>query len=107
MEVCRPGLQFYAEPMAGYVHSGPGPVRGELYVVCRDGSVQSVWNPEQNVGWELIEDGDSWFYSTTDGLKPCLVRYHATSEDPPVGRSARPQNAEVIEQVDKALEVSS
>lgn len=115
MEVtlAHPGLQFYAEPMAGFDHgqSATVPKRNELYVVCLDGSVQSVWDPEQPVKWLLMESGDQWFYrETRTGAepKPCFVRYHATSEDPPAGRGEpSPQNAEIIEQDDADLEVSS
>lgn len=109
----HPGLQFYAEPMAGFEHgqSMTVPKRNELYVVCLDGSVQSVWNPEQSVEWVLMESGDQWFYRETRAgakPKPCFVRYHATSEDPPTGHGIPiPQNAEIIEQNDTEPEVSS
>jgi len=87
----RPGLQFYAEPLAGFDHgqSVTVPKRNELYVVCLDGSVQSVWDPEQQTGWVLVEPGDQWFYCETRAgatPRPCFVRYHATAEAPPVGR---------------------
>ena len=88
----RPGLQFYAEPLAGSeheTHPDHRPSRNELYVVCSDGSVQSVWDGDHPVGWFLAEAGDQWFYwAMRPGAtpKPCLVRYHATSENPPKGR---------------------
>lgn len=110
MECARPGLQFYAEPTgANRFNNTPGaPKRGELYVICRDGSVQSVWRPESPVEWTLIEDDDKFYFSSPNGPVPCFVRYHATSEDPPVGRHATPQVAEIITKNDDGeIEVSS
>ncbi len=110
MECARPGFQFYAEPIgANRFNNTPAvPKRGELYVICRDGSVQSVWRPESPVEWTLIEDDDKFYFSSPSGPVPCFVRYHATSEDPPVGRHARPQAAEIITKDDDGeIEVSS
>jgi len=88
--VMRPGLQFYAEPMARDGDpTASVPKRNELYVICRDGSVKSLWDPDQPIGWSLMESGDQWFYCEKRAgadPKPCLVRYHATSENPPPGR---------------------
>lgn len=86
-----PGLQFYAEPMGvSRFNITPGmPTPNELYVICRDGSVQSVWNPESPVEWTLFEIDDEFFFSAPSGPAfPCFVRYHATSEDPPDGKNA-------------------
>lgn len=128
IDLVRPGLQFYAEPIRtpgvqrleatastyGILDFEDKPKRGELYVVCRDRSVQSVWHPERSIGWVLLEAGDQWFYCVTQANhkpKPCMVSYHATSEDPPDGNGTiggfwrgpyklpdTPQKAEVIEQ---------
>jgi hypothetical protein len=133
----KPGLKFYAEPtsVAPIVGLAPtmsvynygdrlegAPRVGDLYVVCRDLSIQSLNEPDRPIGWELIEDDGAWFYRVTQmnhTPKPCLVRYHSVDPDPPKGRGrigsvvfvARkvdaPQNAEITEQKDSDLEVIS
>ena len=121
-----PGLQFYAEQidplhpttglyptmsMYGLLNLEGGPQRNELYVVCQDGSIQSVHEPSRPIGWELIEDGDEWFYRVTQMNHPrkrCAVRYHSRTENPPAGHGRigtvvtveKPQKAEITEQKD-------
>jgi hypothetical protein len=132
-----PGLQFYAEQIDplhpttglyptmsiyGLLNLEGGPQRNDLYVVCQNGTIQSVNEPDRPIGWELIEDGDDWYYRVTQMNHPrkrCAVRYHGRVEDPPKGRGAigsvvvacrrveTPQNAEVTEQKDTGDEVSS
>jgi len=91
-----------------------GPQSNELYVVCKNGTIQSVYEPERPIGWELIEDGDEWFYRVTQMNHPrkrCAVRYHSRTDDPPAGRgyigSVVTFEAEVTEQKDDGEEVSS
>jgi len=99
-----PGLQFYAEQIDplypptglyptmstyGLLDLEGGPKRNELYVVCKDGSIQSVHEPSRPIGWELIEEGDEFWYRVTQMNHPkkrCAVRYHSRTEDPPAGR---------------------
>lgn len=128
-----PGLQFYADKIDpeipptglyptmstyGILDLEGGPKRNELYVVCKDGSIQSAHNPSRPIGWELIEDGDEWFYRVTQMNHPrkrCAVRYHSRVADPPEGRGRigsvvtfeRPQKAEITEQRDQGDEVTS
>ena len=128
-----PGLKFYADqidplyPATGLYPTMStygisdlegGPRRNELYVVCKDGSIQSVYEPSRPIGWELIEDGDEWFYRVTQMNHPrkrCAVRYHSRIEDPPAGRGSigsvvtieRPQTAELTEQKDDGSDVTS
>ena len=133
-----PGLKFYAEqldplyPATGLYPTMStyqfgmdlegGPKRNELYVVCKDLSIQSVHEPDRPIGWELIEDGDEWFYRVTQMNHPrkrCALRYHSRIEDPPAGRGSigsvvqicrrvePPQEAEVTEQKDQGDEVTS
>ena len=132
-----PGLKFYAEQIDplypptglyptmstyGMLDLEGGPKRNELYVVCKDLSIQSVHNPDRPIGWELIEDGDEWFYRVTQMNHPrkrCAVSYHSRTEDPPEGRGRigsvvtferrieTPQNAEVTEQKDEGQEAIS
>jgi hypothetical protein len=132
-----PGLQFYAEQIDplhpttglyptmsiyGLLNLEGGPQRNDLYVVCQNGTIQSVNEPDRPIGWELIEDGDDWYYRVTQMNHPrkrCAVRYHSRVEDPPKGRGAigsvvvacrrveEPQEAEITEQKDTGDEVSS
>lgn len=128
-----PGLQFYAEQIDplhspaelqrtmsvyGLLNLEGGPKRNELYVVCKDLSIQSVYEPSRPIGWELIEDGDEFWYRVTQANQPkkrCAVRYHSRVEDPPAGRghvgsvvtAEKSQEAEIIEQKDEDTEVTS
>jgi len=128
-----PGLQFYAEQIDplhspeelqrapstyGLLNLEGGPKRNELYVVCKDLSIQSVHEPSRPIGWELIEEGDEFWYRVTQMNHPrkrCAVRYHSRTEDPPAGRGAvgsvvtveTSQEAEVTEQKDDGDEVTS
>ena len=128
-----PGLKFYAEQIDplhsseellrtpstyGLLNLEGGPKRNELYVVCKDLSIQSVHEPSHPIGWELIEDGDEFWYRVTQMNHPkkrCAVRYHSRTDDPPVGRGAvgsvvtveTSQEAEVTEQKDDGDEVTS
>jgi hypothetical protein len=128
-----PGLKFFAEQIDplhsqeelqrtpsiyGLLNLEGGPKRNELYVVCQNGTIQSVYEPDRPIGWELIEEGDEFWYRVTQMNHPrkrCAVRYHSRVEDPPVGRGAigsvvtveKPQNAEVTEQKDTGDEVTS
>ena len=137
-----PGLQFYAEQVDllypptglyptmstyGLLNLEGGPQRNELYVVCQDGSIQSVHEPSRPIGWELIEgEFDDWYYRVTQMNHPrkrCAVRYHSRTENPPVGhgrigsvvtlersymdRQDSPQFGEVTEQKDEGDEVAS
>jgi hypothetical protein len=128
-----PGLQFYADqidPPTMSTYGMPdlegGPKRNELYVVCKDGSIQSVYNPERPIGWELIEDDTQFWYRVTQvnhEPKRCLVRYHSRVADPPEGRGRigsvvtierlymdrqdSTQFAEITEQKDHGDEVTS
>ena len=132
-----PGLKFFAEQIDpvypatglyptmstyGIMDLEGGPTLNELYVVCKDGSIQSFYEPSRSIGWELIEDGDEWFYRVTQMNHPrkrCAVRYHSRVEDPPVGRGGigsvvlacrrieTSQEAEVTEHKDDGDEVSS
>lgn len=125
-----PGLKFFADQIDpvypstglyptmsnyGIMDLEGGPQSNELYVVCQDGSIQSVYEPAKSIGWELIEDGDEWFYRVTQMNHPrkrCAVRYHSRVEDPPKGRGRigsvvqicrrveTPREAEITEQKD-------
>ena len=103
-----PGLKFFAEAIEPLYPPGPGlyrtvstyqyggrlecqPKQNELYIVCRDGSIQSVYEPDVPIGWELIENGSEYFYRVTQvGFTPkkCLVRYHSRDPDPPAGKGS-------------------
>jgi len=131
-----PGLKFFAEQIdplhapeellrttstSGLLNLEGGPKRNELYVVCKDLSIQSVYEPSRPIGWELIEDGDEFWYRVTNHTrKRCAVRYHSRTDDPPQGCGPigsvvvacrrvedSPQNAEVTEQKDDGEEFTS
>lgn len=135
--LATPGLKFFAEQIDslypstglyptmstyGLLNLEGGPVKNELYVVCKNGTIQSVYEPERPIGWELIEDGDEFWYRVTQMNHPrkrCAVRYHSRTDAPPAGRGAigsvvvaarrvddLPQNAEVIDQKDDSEVVS-
>jgi len=103
----RPGLQFFARPIdtvytrvrpANYVYRPVEkpewePTVNELYIICQDGSVQSVFDSNLRIGWELVEQDNEWFYRLNqDGqnLRRGQVSYHATSERPPMGHGKTP-----------------
>ncbi len=115
-----PGLMFTAAPMAYLDPPGStpnleeGPKRNELYVVCKDGSIQSFYEPDRPIGWELIEEGHETYYRVTQmnhSRKRCAIWFHSRTDDPPAGRgfvgADAPQNAEVIEARDDGQEVTS
>lgn len=98
------------------------PQKNVTYVLCRDGSIQDYWVRNRPIGWELIEDGDKWFYRVTQmnhKPKPLAVFYMGTTENVPEGRGKigsvvhvarkvdEPQNAEISEQTDTDIEVVS
>ena len=135
MELKVPGLLFYAEPLAlaspaglepamstyqyGFDLEGE-PKKNDLYVVCKDQTIQSVHEPDRPIGWELIERNDQWFYRVTQMnhvLKPCLVRYVGKADSIPDGRgrigsfvgfyTSSTQNAQDSQMEDDDEEVSS
>jgi hypothetical protein len=63
----------------------PDPSR--LYVLCKDGSVQDIQNPERPIGWEL---GDGWYRLTQVGFEPkkCEVIVRGTIDPVPIGKGA-------------------
>jgi hypothetical protein len=126
----NPGLKFFAEqidplyPPTGLYPTMStyqfgldlegGPKRNELYVVCKNGTIQSVYEPGRPIGWELIEEGDEFWYRVTQMNHPrkrCAVRYHSRVEDPPAGRghigSVVTFEAAITEQKDEGEEVTS
>ena len=131
--LATPGLVFFADQVDaarplqslqptmstyGILDLEGAPRRNELYVVCKDGSIQSFYKPARPIGWELIEDGDDFWWRVTQmnhQRKRCNVRYHSRVDDPPAGRGRIgsvvtvevPQTAEIIEQKDEGEEVSS
>lgn len=62
------------------------PVRSELYIICKDGTVQSVKEPERPIGWEVGESETGWVWRVTQvghTPEPCVVRFHSRAEPPP------------------------
>jgi len=88
----RPGLQFYCFPSkTPYEAEGRlelVPKKNELYVICTDGTVQAVNDPDRHIGWEVYAKGAGWEWrSWGTEPEPCMVSFHSTVPDPPVGRS--------------------
>ena len=86
------------------------PREHEVYVMCQDHSIQSVFDPKTKIGWYLIEDNNEFFYRAMESAfaKKCYVFFHGRLDDIPAGDSQKPQFAEVIEQGDDGEdEVSS
>jgi len=64
------------------------PVKNELYVICKDGSVQSVNEPDRPIGWELHDTPNGWRFRISQmgfESQPCEVTYHSRVDPPPVG----------------------
>ena len=99
----RPGLKFeiaststagLARTASQYSHGDAletRPTPGELYIICKDGSVQSVSDPNRPIGWELLEDGDVFYWRVTQVgfspeiaiVRPCIPVY---TDDYPDGK---------------------
>jgi hypothetical protein len=90
-----PGLKFFVD----LTDLEGGPKRNELYLVCQDCSIQSVYSPGVPVGWNIVEKDNGWCCEKDGQLTSCVVRYHS--------RQDFPQFAEIIEQEDDGEEISS
>jgi hypothetical protein len=66
------------------------PVEHEVYVMCEDGSIQSVFRPELPIKWELIETRGDFFYKINEQMKECLVWWHGKMQDIPEGSKDLP-----------------
>jgi len=66
------------------------PVEHEVYVMCEDGSIQSVFRPELPINWELIETHGNFFYKIEEQTKECLVWWHGKMKDIPEGSKDLP-----------------
>jgi len=68
------------------------PIKGEAYIMCSDGSIQSKWFPEKPIGWELVKMPGTLFgvgwRVTQVGFEPeeCCVRILGRAEETPKGR---------------------
>jgi len=135
-QLIKPGLMFQAAPlptpsvgleptMSTYQYGWDlegCPRRDATYVVCQDGSIQDMYDPNRPIGWELLEYENGWYYRVTQmnhKPKPLAVFFRGNADPVPTGtgkigsvvmvcrRVEEPQNAEVIEQGDYSEEVSS
>lgn len=100
----RPGLVFGArdisvpnnlERTASTYSYGPdfevAPKNNDIYVICLDGSVQSVYEPTRPIGWELLDiDGQFYFRVKQVNFSPklCDIIFVRNDPDPPQGRNA-------------------
>lgn len=112
----RPGLLFQAAPLPCASHGDmeptsnieAAPKRDATYVVCLDGSIKDFHDQDRPIGWELIDDGESWLYRVINSAKPLQVFFRGNSETIPTGGSVNePQCAEIINQADNDIEVIS
>jgi hypothetical protein len=68
------------------------PIAGEHYVMCADGSIQSCFEPEKPIGWELVKMPGTLFgvgwRVTQVGFEPeeCFVSILGRAEEIPKGR---------------------
>jgi hypothetical protein len=76
----------------------PDPSR--LYVLCKDGSVQDIQNPERPIGWEI---GDGWYRLTQMGFEPkkCEIIIHGTMNPVPEGKGFIGSQLVFVERVDE------
>lgn len=100
MDLKRPGLMFNAEPMFRVNSSHYGakyeefPVRNETYVVCQDGTIQAMYDPERCILWSLVEGDDGW----SDGQgNPLIVSFVGWRADVPEGHGSDSTNAYIID----------
>jgi hypothetical protein len=91
----RPGLKFEAFPLPteprlsrtaslyGYGSALElAPRKNEVYIICRDGSVKSAYDASRPIGWELLEDGDRFYYRVTQvGFNPEPVSVTFVGQD--------------------------
>ena len=77
--LATPGLQFFADRLNR--DPDQGPLTNELYVICQDGTIQSVYQPDRPIDWVLIEEPDGFYYRTTGPPKRCTVRYHSRGKN--------------------------
>lgn len=96
----RPGLVFTAEPLIRSVTSHYGskyeefPLRNETYIVCRDGTIQALNDPERCILWNIIEEEDRW---TDEKGQPMMVSFVAWCSDVPDGHGSDSRNAFIID----------
>jgi hypothetical protein len=104
----RPGLMFKAfplpyssqntlEPTVSTYSYGDRledrPKKDDVYVICKDGSVQSRIEPDRPIGWELLELDNSWAYRVTQmnhKPKPLAVSFYGWASDIPEGYTTPP-----------------
>jgi hypothetical protein len=135
--IIRPGLRFCVDIIPqppqglgptmstyGYGWDLEGaPCKNSVYIICKDGSVQSIFDPERPIGWELFENDAGFFFRVSQmnhQPQPCLVYARGYEEYPPAGTGKigstvtvcrrlfpEPQNAEISEATDDGEEVTS
>jgi len=86
-QLIRPGLKFEIFP--AHVDSSVlertisaygqeiWPCANEIYMVTSDLSIISLFEPAKVIGWELLDENDSWYFRIkSPGCKPhrCSVR---------------------------------
>lgn len=108
VQLIKPGLMFQAAPLPTTSTPEGCPRTNVTYVVCQDGSIQDMYEPNRPIEWELLEDENGWYYRVTrmnHEPKPLAVFFRGNADPVPAGRRAEePQMAEIIEQNDDGHE---
>ena len=82
----RPGLMFKAfplEPTAEPFHV----IKNDVYIICKDMSVQSRTDPTIPINWELVELDNNWMYRTKNEMKPIAISFYGWATDIPEGHT--------------------
>jgi hypothetical protein len=85
----RPGLMFKAFPLertAEPFHV----IKNDVYVICKDMSVQSRTDPTIPINWELVELDNNWMYRTKNEMKPIAISFYGWATDIPEGYTTPP-----------------
>lgn len=113
---CRPieNFQGLCRTASMYQCLETQPDPESLYVICKDGSVQSISDPARPVGWEI---GDGWYRITQTGFesKKCEIEIVGHADIIPEGHGfignqvhcAYSQNAQITDGDDDEDEVTS
>ena len=62
-------------------------IRNDVYIICKDMSVQSRTDPTIHVNWELVELDNSWMYRVNDVMKPIAISFYGWATDIPEGHA--------------------
>jgi hypothetical protein len=70
-------------------------IRNDVYVICKDMSIQSRTDPTIPINWELVELANSWMYRTKNEMKPIAISFYGWATDIPEGHMTPPSTPRV------------